>query len=188
MIDIDLNNLYFDWICTTAFPNKFDRDRYSKVLEFLHNTVFEYTLGLDANRKCDGIDLRYHFSCETNIPNHIVDSNFNNQICSVLEMMVALAKRFDNNVMYDITYGDRSALWFQIMFSNLGLDRFDNSIWNDQVANIVANILHRFFTRTYNPDGSNGGLFIIRNLSLDMRNIQIWDQMSIYINENNYNN
>lgn len=187
MIDIDLKELYFDWICTTAFPDNIVKNRYSKVLYLLHNTLFEYTLGLDENRKRDGIDLRYHFSCDSNIPNSIVDSCFNNEVCSVLEMMVALAKRFDNNVMYDISYGDRSALWFWIMFSNLGLNQFDDSVWNDQTPNIISDILYRFFNRTYNPDGSNGGMFIVKNLSLDMRTIQIWDQMSIYINENNYN-
>ena len=168
------------------FPDESVKNKYSNVINLLYNTRYEYTLNLDENRKKDGIALRYHFSCACKVPIEIIEKDFDKNYCSVLEMLASLAKRCDNNIMFDIRYGDRTALWFWIMFCNLGLNNFDDSVWNENTHYIITNILNRFFRREYYPDGSNGGLFVTKNASWDMRNIQIWDQLNIFMSENNF--
>lgn len=183
MEEINLSDLYYKWLCSLVFPNEDLRNRYSHVLHLLFNTKFEYILALDENRQIDGMDMRYHFSYACKIPYDIVLRSFNGSSCSMLEMMVALSKKCDENIMFDSSYGERTGEWFQIMFNNLGLYQFDDNSWNIDSYSQIRAILARFMYREYNPDGSDGGLFITNNPAYDMRNIEIWDQMCITMNE-----
>lgn len=178
-----LNELYFKWICSIIFPDERLRDNYRNVLHLLYITTFEYILALDENRQKDGIDLRYHFSYACKIPYDVIQMNFPNSSCSVLEMMAALAKRFEDDIMSDYSHGDRTAEWFWIMFRNLGLVNYDDKSWDINSHYEVKNILRKFMFREYNYDGTNGGLFISTSGSYDLRNMQIWDQMGLCINE-----
>ncbi len=182
MVDLTLNELYFKWICSIIFPDETIRNSYSIVLNVLYHTPFEYTLLLDENRKKDGIDLRYHFSCASNIPHNIIDEYFDNNQCSMLEVMTALARRCEDDIMADLAYGDRTSVWFSLMFNNLGLYMFPNSSWNIQKYYEVKDILRRCMYRDYEFDGENGGLFIIKNTAKDLRNLQLWDQMCLFTN------
>lgn len=186
MLKIEWSGWYLNWLCSMIFPDESVKNRYSKVIQLLHSIPYEYSLNLDENRKKDGIALRYHFSCACNVPTEVIESDFNKNSCSVLEMLTGLAKRCDNDIMYDIRHGDRTALWFWIMFCNLGLDKLTDSEWTEDSHYIVENILRKFFRRDYYPDGSHGGLFITKNPIWDMRNIQIWDQLNIFMSENNF--
>lgn len=178
-----LNELYFKWICSIIFPNEITRNKYTNVLKVLYETEFDYIIDLDENRQKDGIDLRYHFSYACKIPYDIVKNNFNIYKCSMLEMMTALAKRCEEDLMSDLNFGDRTDLWFWIMFSNLGLNNYDDSYWDPVYSYYeVKNILRKFMFREYNADGSNGGLFICPNSGYDLRTMQLWDQMGLYMN------
>lgn len=179
----NLVDLYFRWISSMVFPDENIRNKYSHVLHLLFNTKFEYTLLLDENRQLDGIDMRYHFSCACKIPYDIVTAEFGESTCSVLEMMVGLAKRCDDAILFDASYGERTHEWFWLMFTNLGLDKFDDISWGIDSYPSVTNILNRFMYREYNSDGSGGGIFIISDPSYDMRNIELWDQMCLCANE-----
>lgn len=183
MNEVNLNELYFKWLCSIAFPDESIRNNYLNVLNVLYHTPFEYVLLMDENRKKDGIDLRYHFSYACKIPFDIVKENFDNNNCSVLEMMTALSKRCEEDVMSDISYGDRTHEWFAMMFNNLNLYLYTNELWNINSFSEVKNILYKFMYRDYNSDGTNGNLFICHNSNYDFRNIQIWDQMYICMNE-----
>lgn len=188
MSEINLNELYFKWICSMVFPDENFRNKYSNVLYLLHNTPFEYILALDENRKMDGIDLRYHFSCACKIPHDVICINSNINQCSMLEMMVALAKRCEDDVMSDLSYGDRTAQWFLMMFYNLGLNNYDDESWDVNTYYEVKNIIKKCMFREYESNGSNGGLFITSNSHYDLRNMQLWDQMCLCMNELIYSN
>jgi len=160
------------------------RNKYSNVLHLLHSINFQYIRPLDENRLKDGINLRYHFSCGCKIPYNIVYANFNNNTCSMLEMMASLAKRCEDDIMSDYKYGDRTSEWFYMMFCNLGLDKYDNDRWNCYFSEAeITDILYRFMDIGYNSDGSNGNLFITNNPNIDLRNMQIWDQMCLCMNQ-----
>lgn len=182
-MDTNLNELYFKWICSIIFPDENLRNNYLHVLNVLYNTQFEYIIALDENRQEDGIDLRYHFSYACKIPLEIIRSNFDNDRCSVLEMMVALAKRCEDDIMSDLKHGDRTNEWFWLMFCNLGLNNYNDMFWNANAYYEIEEILRRFMHREYNSNGSNGGLFICSDNSYDLRTMQLWDQMGVCMNE-----
>ena len=168
------------------FPDEITRNSYSNVLEILYSTQFEYTLKLDENRMMDGIDLRYHFSYACHIPYELTESVITSE-CSILEMMAALAKRCDDDIMFDLSYGDRTSLWFKMMFDNLGLTKYTNLCWSYSSEYEIRHILKKCMFRQYNADGTNGGLFIIhQNANIDLRNLQIWDQMCLCMSELTY--
>lgn len=172
-----ISNEYFGWLSSLACGDRYaDEISYKKLLMHLHNTPFRYSIGRDENRAEDGIDLRRRFALEyTSIDDadlYLTDP------CSVLEMMLALAIRCEENLMDDPKMGDRTTQWFWGMVTNLGLgsmtdERFDRRYVDD--------ILERFLDREYDPDGK-GGLFRIKNCTYDLRDIEIWVQLCWYLN------
>ena len=81
--------------------------------------------------------------------------------------------------MDDPDIGDRTAEWFWIMLSNLGLrDMSDNNFDKEK----VHDILDRFIRRRYKPNGE-GGLFIIDNCRYDLTTIEIWYQMMWFLDD-----
>lgn len=149
---------------------------YSKLSEELFRTEFYWFLGLDGDRREEGIGLQYQFGEETGYSQHSIYEAFNG--CSVLEMMVALAIRIERYIMHDDDYGDRTSLWFHEMLRSLGLDVF---IDNNFDAEKVSKILEAFMERNYEPNGA-GGLFTVPDYQGDMRAVEIGDQANLYLN------
>ena len=166
---------YFDWMCDLVCCDRFaDGISYRKLLAFLHNTEFTYLIERDADRAGDGIGLRYRFSVDIGEPTYYehIDGP-----CSVLEMMIALGLRCEENIMDDPDIGDRTAQWFWEMVSNLGLGSMTDDRFNRRVAFMIIN---RFLLREYDPDGK-GGLFYLRNCDCDLREVEIWHQLCWYL-------
>lgn len=129
---------------------------------------------MDENRALDGIALRDDF-----IDIYPYAENLDDKPCSMLEMMVALANRCETNIMADDSYGDRTGEWFWNMILSLGLTGMNDSRFN---KTIVEKIIFCFETRQYDYNGS-GGLFTVTNPFRDMRDVEIWYQMSMYLGE-----
>lgn len=176
MIYAGINNEYFEWLLELLREDMYVNDAsFRKLLRHLHRTEFTYIIPNDANRAEDGISLRYRFSLDKGfdtVPNGLDGP------CSVLEMMVALALRCEENYMDDPTIGDRTSQWFWMMINNLGLSSMYDSNYKKQY---VDDILERFLNRDYEPDGT-GGLIKIKRCKYDLRNYEIWDQLCWYIN------
>ena len=96
---------------------------------------------------------------------------------SILEMMLALAIRCEETIMTDDRYGDRTGEWFWNMIVSLGLGTMNDSRYDRKYINII---IEKFNNRDYKPNGE-GGLFTIKNIKKDMRNIEIWYQMCWYL-------
>lgn len=175
-----LNNEYFEWLISNVSDNqRSNRLSYRKLLVHLHNTEFIFFIPKDDNRAADGVDLRYRFALTQYGYDYDVDHLLYllDGPCSVLEMMVALAIRCEEDIMDDASIGDRTAQWFWGMVNNLGLgsmsdDRFDSVL--------VRDILNRFLNREYEPNGK-GGLFTVRKCDRDLRKVEIWHQLSWYL-------
>lgn len=150
---------------------------YRSLLRHLHDIDFTYMIPMDGNRAEDGINLRYRFGEENGYDDHEIAAELDIFPCSVLEMMVALAIRCEESIMYDSEYGDRTALWFWSMIKNLGLGRISGYPINKAY---VDDVISRFLNRDYRPDGK-GGLFAVKNCTDDMRTIEIWYQMCRYL-------
>lgn len=171
---------YFAWLYDVACGNRYAKDiSFRRLLSYLHSVNFIWHIPLDENRSEDGISLRYRFArmqAHEDLVKAVADMLTGP--CSVLEMMVALAIRCEEDIMDDTAYGDRTRQWFWNMIVSLGLgsmtdDRFDLRMAED----IITTFLHR----KYEPNGK-GGLFTIRNSPIDLRTVEIFVQQNHYLN------
>ena len=169
----ELRQLYFDWLYQTVCDDRI----HTKLLSQLFDTPFTYILEMDGNRAADGEDLRYRFGRENGYRDSLIATELDDRPCSVLEMMIALALRCEEHIMADDELGDRTGQWFWNMIVSLGLGTMTDTRYN---ADKVTDILNRFMQREYNRDGS-GSLFTIERCRQDMRNIEIWYQMCMYL-------
>lgn len=180
MTEQELNEKYFDWLYQLVASNKFfGNTSYYKLFTHLHNVDFYWELPMDGNRADDGINMRYIFSLENDLDNRMVASYLDNKPCSVLEMLIGLAWRIENQIMLDEAYGDRTFCWFWGMVCNLGLGQMTDDRYDE---GFVEDAIQKFMHHEYAPDGE-GGLFLIEGLDVDLRGVEIWDQMNWYLNE-----
>lgn len=176
----ELSNEYFEWMCSIVCGNRFSRNiSYRKLLMHLHNTKFRYSIPKDENRAEDGVDLRYRFTILHGYSDYEYEdtSEYLNEPCSVLEMMVALAIRCEESIMDNTDFGDRTGQWFWEMIVSLGLGSMSDDTF-DRVY--VENTIERFLNREYEPNGK-GGLFTIKNCDRDLRTMEIWFQLCYYL-------
>ena len=162
---------YYDWlykiVCGEWEPRNLS---FHRLLMYLFNRDYIPACEMDVCRATDGINLRYRFASENNIPYGKIDAVFQGVPCSMLEMMVALAIRIEEHIMEDRSMGNRVGQWF----------------WSMVVSEERAEpILARFMDRDYQPNGA-GGLFTITRTSIDMRTIDIWYQLMSWLNENEF--
>lgn len=169
----ELRKEYFDWMYGLVC----DDHVHTKLLSHLFDRTFSYILEMDGNRAADGEDLRYRFGREAGYSDSLIASELDVSPCSILEMMVALSLRCEEHIMEDDELGDRTGQWFWNMIVSLGLGSMTDLRYNEKK---VDDILDRFLDRTYDRNGS-GGLFTIEGCRKDMRNIEIWYQMCMYL-------
>lgn len=162
-----IKDMYFDWMV-----RKVRGESRRKVLMVLNNISFTYILPLDGNRYEDGISLRYRFGREAHIAEAIIADEIDYTSCSVLEMMIALAIRCEEDYMSDPSYGDRSYIWFNDMLKSMGIDRMRDDVFQQPY---IVDCVYRFLNRTYAPNGK-GGLFTVDRPGIDMRREEIWKQ------------
>lgn len=179
MTQYEINNEYFKWLCCLVCGERFGTNvSYNKLLLFLHSVDFRFSIMRDGNRAEDGTDLRYRFASnqgDSRMIGVILDEL--NGPCSVLEMMVALSIRCEEQIMDDPAYGNRTGQWFWGMVVSLGLGAMtDRSFDKD----FVGHTIERFLDREYEPNGK-GGLFTIRNCKDDLRDVEIWYQLCWYL-------
>lgn len=171
----ELTNEYFEWMYQLVTNSSMS---YRKLLFRLYKIDFTYILPMDENREEDGINLRYRFAYEKAYEDEIVAVYLDNRPCSVLEMMIALAIRCEDNIMANPEFGDRTGQWFWIMIKNLGLETMtDFNFSKNRVDLAISN----FLKRDYEKNGK-GGLFVVDECSNDFRDMEIWYQMCWYLN------
>lgn len=179
--DIEVKNAYFAWLVAKTATDDF----HWCLLRRLHQKNFYWleTVPRDENRESDGTFQRQLFA---------EDSEWNEADvldilagpCSVLEMLVALATRIEQDVMYDSEDGDRTGKWFQLMLKNAELTVMDDS---DYHQTYVDHVLERIMSRCYSRN-SKGSLFPVKHThGKDWRTIELWMQMQLYFSENGSN-
>lgn len=170
-----INNEYFEYLYELIDAKRFSRRvSYRKLLMHLHDIEFTWSVPFDDNRADDGIQLRRRFAL---MRDDISVIDYISGPCSVLEMMVALAVRCEETIMDDTSYGNRTGQWFWGMIHNLGLSPMNDSKFD---RDVVDDIIARLLNREYEPDGT-GGLFTIRHCDRDLRTVEIWRQLSWYL-------
>ena len=171
-----LRDEYFDWMYDLVCDGSVS---YRRLLKHLYSIDFTYTVPMDGNRFEDGVNLRYRFAYENDYDYSIASRYLDNKPCSVLEMMVALAHRCEEQIMDNPEFGDRTYYWFEAMLESLGLMSMTDFKYDQRR---VDDVISRFLNRDYEPSG-RGGLFTIDNCRRDMRSVDIWYQMCWFLDK-----
>ena len=174
---MDVREQYFNWMYDMVFTKR--APLYIRLLRYLNSQEFTYNIRLDGNRADDGLYLRYRFKQENHLRAVDVDRYLTGK-CSVLEMMVALCLRIEEDIMDDPVKGNRIHKWFHVMLKSLGLLDMDDAYFDERYTDKV---ITRFLNREYEPNGA-GGLFRIKDCPYDLRSVEIWYQMCWYLDEN----
>ena len=171
---------YFEWLCKFVAG-----ESYRHLLLYLDSVPFEAKHDMDNNRIADGIKLRYKFAEDTGKTVEYVENEFDmSSTCSILELIISLAIRIEED-MSDPDYGDRTVIWFWEMIKSLGL--YNMMVGEDYEDFLVLNtptiqtIIEKFINLEYEPSGK-GSLFTINNPDVDVRTLDIWYQMGLYVN------
>lgn len=168
---------YFQWLCGIVHADDPDCSFYS-LMRALFEHTFRWSVDNDGNRAEDGECLRDDFADQS----PYLDYSSIGGPCNVLEMMVALAGRINQDIMWSPN-NDRTVVWFWEMISNLGLDEYDDDHWEEPRSRMMVDfVLDRWLDRRYRPDGI-GGIFPLKDPLEDQRDVEIWYQMNTYFLE-----
>lgn len=163
---------YGDWLVERV---GFKRRGYTKLMELLHESPFLVYIDRDDDRVEDGKALRDDYCSENRIPIYLFDY----EECTVLEMLVGLAIRVDNEWTGDPGEEHPEVIFWE-MLKNLGLDRYSNGRFRKDPA---INILGRWIKREFERDGK-GSIFPLKEPYYDQTQVEIWKQMQEYVGEN----
>lgn len=153
---------------------------YTILLDVLHSIKFYSLVRNDDNRGKDGLYLRQIFTDSVGgNPSFYRDLGD----CTMLEMLLALSNRLVFETVDGEWEKDQSE-WFFILLDNLCLEQFDDFHVRPGIdVERMRSKIDKLLARTYGSHG-NGGLFPLKNIKQDQRDVEIWYQMSAYIMEN----
>lgn len=174
-----LDDRYLEWLygLVASVRNRNPARSHWSLVKQLYTKEFVWLIANDDNRVEDGRDLRLEFLDQQGYDQ--VDSGWIDLGCSMLEMLVALARR----AAYEA--GGSPGAWFWRMLDNIGLQGYNDSNFNEDSALEVDEILDRVIFRTYAVDGS-GGLFPLKEPAPDQRKVELWYQLNAYLLESSY--
>ena len=141
-------------------------------MNYLYSIPFRWSVENDENRAADGIKLRDDILHNSRMSNELGP-------CRVLEMLIALAVRCENDIMHEKNQGDRTGVWFWTMIENLGLAGMDDYCFDDY---LVRRSISKFLDRRYDRDGY-GSIFYVTKRREDMRGVELWYQMCWFLVE-----
>ena len=173
-----MSNRYLKFLCDKVYGRR-DKRNFSRLLESLYRFEFYSLVPNDDNRGRDGEHLREEFLDKLQFEGPQGSSFVPEGPCTVLEMLVGLAKRLEFDLLggeYEKNLGE----CFWILIENLGLEEAtDDNFDENMVEKRVKILLERRYSRK-----GEGGLFPLRVTLLDQRKIEIWYQMSEWVIQN----
>lgn len=164
---------YFQWLCELIHAGDGEVPYYILAKE-LHKIEFTWTVPNDDDRAADGRNLRVEYGR---------DRQYLDGPCSVLEMLIALARRIDFELSSPNESVDYTPKYFWEMISNLGLVEYNDDVYvrlNRQLP--LRGIIRTLLDREYCSNGY-GGLFPLNYPGVDQRDEEIWYQMNSYVEE-----
>lgn len=183
---------YYDWLIDRILHyNRYEAERNKKIeppftyydlLFYLHNTNYVPFFEDDEHRYEDGLALRERFSIITNVREEEEEILMMASHCSMLEMMVALSLKCEEQIMYDPEYGNRTKQWFWGMIRSLGLNKYHDIYIHEhpEAVQEIKDILFRFMNNAYEPTGE-GGLFTVPKIKENLSEQSIWYQLMRYL-------
>lgn len=159
---------YFDWLLSLGGGEK-----HLILYKKLFNIDFYDVVLRDNNRAKDGLNLRNEWEWD----NKERCDKFG--ACSVLEMLIALGKR------YIFVSGQPILLKevVQLFLENLGLWKYTDESFGLNSDKEIDQKIRRFLDRKYTKTG-RGSLFPLKKrIDKDLREEEIWYQMNYYLIE-----
>lgn len=92
----------------------------------------------------------------------------------MLEMLIA----FSRWIAFEA--GGEPRDWFWHMLSNIGIDKYNDRNYNREAIDLAVKTV---IWRTYNRNGSGGGLFPLKRAVRDQRDVELWYQLNTYLIE-----
>lgn len=164
-----INGEYFRWLCEIA-----DLHNHLFLAADLFDKEFVSYVPNDDNRRLDGMALRDEFADEF----VYTISDTEEFPCSVLEMIIGVAKRLEFQTNEDYKH------WIKVLLTNLQLYSFTDTDYYDCGGFAdVRIVLHNLVERRYTRDGI-GSLFPVKRSNYDNAEIEIWYQMQYWLHEN----
>lgn len=171
------DELYFKWLIKRLNIPEEDTDiqHLGEIdLKKLGMIPFKYTIHTDYNREFDARKLRTEYYGE-DLPDYISEGPV-----SVLEVLIGLSIRMCEEVLGD----DTSWNLFCLMLLNLGIYLKSRGWCHDED---IPGIVDKWLNREFNFNGVGSPFPLKRNdEGLDQRKIDIWQQLSLYLDEIKY--
>ena len=154
---------YLKFLINLVYDNRYFSVSYDKLFRKLYDTEFICVMELDENRLSDGLNLRQNFG-DIYRP------------CSVLEVLIALSNRCEEQIMHNDIQGNRMGLWFWEMIGNMGLSNMDDNRYDEEY---VDDILRRFLYHNYDLNGLGCAFRSVSHP--DLRDEELWYQMNYHL-------
>lgn len=171
---------YFTWLCSLVGTENEGKTYYTMLGELYKNNFSVLkTVPRDENRAKEGIHLRSEYENDTE---NICEKT---GPCSILEMIIGISKRMNEQLMAYDTENDNTDYYFWEIIRNLRLLQFDDVKFADQNYDcevMIAEICNKICNRTYDEDGFGGMFPLFNKAKEDQRKLEIWFQMQEYIN------
>lgn len=178
MDSVEVRKEYFDWLCSLVDAGP----KWHLLWYKLHSMAFVWLFPRDENRAEDGKYLRYLYSLER-AEDGLSDEEIEEYLagpCTVLEFLVGLAKRIEDDIMYDANEDNRTYIWFWEMIENLGLDKYDDDHYSDIE---IDDIVNRFMSRKYKKGGPGNIFKSGPGWKKMAQNMEIWEQVHAWSSE-----
>lgn len=171
-----LDELYLQWLYSQyADPDDTNKaNSFWKLSLQLYKTPFVWLIPNDDNRLEDGVALRREFLDDQQIILTRRDAGWIDLGCSVLELIVGLARRLEYEA------GGTAHYWFWVLLENIGLRGFNDS--RPYLRGHIEEVLYAVIFRQYTPHGL-GGFFPLQDPKEDQRYVELRYQMAAYVLE-----
>jgi hypothetical protein len=162
-----LTEAYLDYLAPQIGADP-DGETYWDLLRLMQDKEYIWFIPWDDNRLVDGLDVRAEWMDRLELAVEMGP-------CSFLEVVVGLSRR-----MAFFTSESAEGWGWQFLV-NIGLDRMSDPL-SRYKARRADDIMDTVIFRNYEPDGT-GGFFPLTHPKEDQRKVELWYQMSAYVNE-----
>lgn len=203
--DYEVAHHYFLYLCSQVYLDgkhgqhfkyitpPYEGETYFNLARKLHAAPYRVLTTLDENSLSDVKMMRYWYA--NGYSNFKDYSGIAKTGASMLEVLIALCKRFDTDVMVNPSGEDRSREWFWLIMENTMLDIFTDEYFQPTINDdgrsefdttgdrICSGIIETINQRRYEFSGE-GGCFPLKNPKSDQRKVDLWHQMHAFFEEN----
>lgn len=165
---------YRDWLISLVNDRKHD---YTQLLRELYSIEFYSLINYDEDRGADGMMLREEWGEGVGFKGSL---DFG--VANVLEVLIGIAKRIEFQLFGTRYYDEWDYInIFWDLIRNLGLEEIYGDVFRDVFDEIRKNVT-LFLDRDYFRH-KNCNIFVFETPPKNLKKLNIWAQMAIYMRE-----